>query len=169
MIIDIIGDCYEGRATLAPEQSRSLLDFCLVNGVSLFTVDFLVSTNDNSRDLCDQFYRWLSPFLVGKLMLEKIEGRGFALHECWRLDHASVEVILAETRGDLFANRTLELPEDWVFYRGDSIFFQIVSHEQEGSLRLTHAEYDAFKKLEIPHGQGRLQWTSLPDNPNRSN
>jgi hypothetical protein len=169
MLIDIIGDCYQGRSTLTAEQSRSLLDFCLASGVTLFTVDFLVSTNDNSHALCDQIYRRFSPFLSEKLVLEEIEDRGFALHECWKLDHASINLILKETTGDLFANKVLELPEDWVFYRGDSIFFQIVNHEQEGILRLTDAEYAAFKKLEIPHGQGRVRWASLPDTPNRMN
>src|SRR5206468_434430 len=147
--------------------SGALLEFCHSCGASVFTVNFLYVKGEDSERLTEEFYERLSRFAVGERMLECIEGSGFKLQPSWALNESSIELILQETQGDLFAYNILYLPEDWLVYRDDAILLQIVSHEQEATLRLSIAEYERFQALAIPHSLGLAQWTGLPDEPNR--
>ena len=79
----------------------------------------------------------------------------------------SIEAILKETSGNLLAYDVCNLPEDWLFYLGDEILLQIVSHEQEATLRLSNFQYAEFRKLGIPHKQGQARWSALPESPFR--
>jgi hypothetical protein len=99
--------------------------------------------------------------------VENVYGNGFGRHECWTLNDESVEVILTETAGNLFAYNVLYLPEEWLVYVGDAIILQAVSHEQEITLRLSETQYSEFRKLGIPHKQGQPQWSGLPESPIR--
>lgn len=85
------------------------------------------------------------------------------------LTDESIEAILTQTAGDLLAYNVLHLPEDWLFYVGDAILLQIVSHEQEATLRLSDSQYAEFTKLGIPHKQGQPRWSALPGSPLRTN
>jgi hypothetical protein len=140
--------------TLTPEKSKSLLHFCHSCGASLFTVNFLCDKGEESERLMVAFYGRLSGFAAGDKVLECIESSGFKRQPSWFLNDASIELILRETNGDLFAYNILYLPEDWLLYRDDTIFFQLVSHEQEATLRLSAAEYAKFRSLGIPHSLG---------------
>lgn len=113
------------------------------------------------------FYERLSGFAEEDKVLECIESSGFKRQPSWILNDASMELILRESGGDLFAYNVLYLPEDWLLYRGDTIFLQIVSHEQEATLRLSPAEYEKFQLLGIPHSLEPAQWTGLPEEPIR--
>ena len=44
--------------------------------------------------------------------MENVYGNGFGSHECWTLSDESVEAILTETAGNLFAYTVLCLPEN---------------------------------------------------------
>jgi len=101
--------------------------------------------------------------------LENIYGQGFRLQECWELTDESIGTILTETAGDLLAYNVLYLPEDWLFYVGDAIFFQIISHEQEATLRLSESQYAEFTRLGVPHKHGPAPWSALPGSPFRTN
>jgi hypothetical protein len=151
---------------LTPSQSRHLLNFCRsVGGATVFTVNFIFVKAEESERLANTFYQRLSKFSAGERLLENVFGNGFASHECWSLNDESVEAILTETDGDLFAYNVLCKPEDWLIYAGAEIVLQVVSHEQEITLRLSEAQYSEFTKLGIPHKQGQPQWSGLVERP----
>lgn len=152
---------------LQRRQSRDLLQFCRSVGQTVFTVNFLTVKGEESEQRADVFYQKLSAFSAGKRVLESLYGNGFASRECWVLNDESLEVILEETAGNLFAYNLLYLPEDWLFYVGDSILLQVVSHEQEATLRLSDAQYSNFTRLGIPHKHGQPQYSGLPEMPIR--
>jgi hypothetical protein len=56
-------------------------------------------------------------------------------------------------------------PEDWLIYAGDKIVLQVVSNEQEITLRLSETQYSEFAKLCIPHKQGQPKWSGIPERP----
>jgi hypothetical protein len=146
-----------------------LLQFCRRVGAATFTVNFLYVKGENSERAANDFFQRLSAFLAGERVLENIYGEGFRRQECWVLTDESIDAILTETAGNLFAYEVLCLPEDWVFYVGDAILLQIVSHEQEATLRLSDAQYAEFAELGIPHKPGQPQWSYLPESPLRTN
>ena len=51
-------------------------------------------------------------FSEGERPLENVYGNGFGSDECWTLSDESVEAILTETAGNLFAYTVLCLPEN---------------------------------------------------------
>jgi hypothetical protein len=150
---------------LTPNQSRDLLKFCRTVGATVFTVNFLFVKGEESEGLANSFYQRLSTFSADERLLENIFGSGFERHECWALNDESIEAILAETDGNLFAYNVLYKPEDWLIYAGDELVLQVVSHEQEITLRLSETHYSEFTKLGIPHKQGQPQWSGLPERP----
>ena len=81
----------------------------------------------------------------------------------------STDFIMTETAGNLFAYNVLYLPEDWLFYVGDAVLLQVVSHEQEATLRLPNDQYGEFTRLGIPHKEGQPRWSTLPESPLRQN
>ena len=135
--------------------------------MTVFAVNFLYVKGEDNEKVMEAFYEKLLPFSAGQKVLECIGGSGFREQPCWTVDDSSIELILRETSGDLFAYNILHQPEDWLFYRDDSILLQIVSHEQEAILRVSAAEYERFQKLQIPHSSGLPQWTALPEQPIR--
>jgi hypothetical protein len=166
MLINFVGAGMKSRS-LMPEQSRGILEFCRSAGATLFTVNFVFTKDEESERRMQEFYDRLSPFSCGEKDLENICGDGFSRQPCWVLDDRSIEAILTETGGDLLAYNVLDLPEDWLFYIGDIILLQIVTHEQEATLRVSEMQYAKFKKLGIPHALGCPQWSGLPEEPTR--
>jgi len=133
----------------------------------VFTVNFVFAKDEENEKRMEAFYTRLSPFSAGEKILENIGGDGFSLQACWVLDDQSTEAILNETGGDLLAYKALEMPEDWLFYTGDSILLQIVTHEQEATLRLSEPQYELFRNLGIEHARGCPRWSCLPEEPTR--
>jgi hypothetical protein len=166
MLIHFLG-VYGSERTLTPEKSRALLEFCRSCGATVFAVNFLYVKGEKNERVMEAFYEKLLPFSAGQQVLECIEGSGFRAQPCWTLNDSSIELILRDTSGDLFAYDILHQPEDWLFYRADFILLQIVSHEQEAILRVSATEYERFQTLQIPHGSGLPQWTRLPEQPIR--
>jgi hypothetical protein len=148
-------------------QSRDLLGFCRSVGAAVFTVNFLYVKGEESEERAHAFYRRFRIFSDGERLLESVCGNGFELRESWVLNDESIKAILMETRGNLFAYNVLYLPEDWLFYVGDAIILQVVSHEQEATMRLSKTQYAEFKTLGIAHQQGQPQWSGLPELPMR--
>jgi hypothetical protein len=166
MLINFVGAGMNSRS-LTPDQSRGILNFCRSAGATLFTVNFVFVKGEESERLMREFYERLAPFSSGEKELENICSDGFSPRSCWVLDDRSIEAILNETDGDLLAYDVLYLPEDWLFYVGDMILLQIVTHEQEATLRVSEVQYAEFKKLGIPHTPGCPQWSGLPEEPRR--
>jgi hypothetical protein len=113
-----------------------------------------------------KFRERLAPFSAGRQVLENCGGGRFQEMECWELNTRSLDVILAEADDDLFASFQYG-PEDWIFYVDDSILLQIVTHEQEATLRLNGEQYSAFEALGVSHGKGCPKWSGLPETPIR--
>jgi hypothetical protein len=164
MLINFVGAGMNSRS-LTPAQSRGILKFCRSAGATLFTVNFVFAKGDESERLMCEFYERFSPFSSGEKDLENIWGDGFSPQTCLVLDDQSIEAILNETDGDLLAYDVLHLPEDRLFYAGDIILLQIVTHEQESTLRVSEVRYAEFNKLGIPHAPGCARWTGLPEQP----
>lgn len=154
---------------LSEAQSRAFLRFCCRAGAAVFTVNFLYVKGKDSERVSAAFFQRLSSFSAGEWDLENIYGGGFRRQECWALSDESIEMILRETAGNLFAYDVLHLPEDWLVYVDDVILLQVVSHEQEATLRLSETQYAEFTKLGIPHKAGPAQWSALPESPQRTN
>ena len=153
--------------SLTRDQSRGILGFCRSAGATRFTVNFVFAKGDESERLMHEFYERFSRFSSGEKDLENICGDGFSPQSCWVLDDESIKAILNETDGDLLAYDVLHLPEDWLFYAGDTILLQIVTHEQEATLRVSDVQYAEFEKLGIPHAPGCARWSRLPEQPTR--
>jgi hypothetical protein len=166
MLINFVGAGMNSRS-LTRDQSRGILNFCRSAGATLFTVNFVYAKGEESEKLMQEFYERFSAFSAGEKDLEKICGDGFSPQPCWVLDERSIEAILNETDGDLLAYDILHLPEDWVFYSGDAILLQIVTHEQEATLRLSEVRYGEFEKLGIPYARGCPRYSGLPEQPTR--
>ena len=164
MLINFVGTSSRTR-TFTRDQSKNLLQFCRSVGATLFTVNFIFVKHEASEKRMEEFYARLSRFSCGEKNLENPCGKGFARQQCWVLDEQSVETILNETDGDSFACDTLNLPEDWLFYVGDTILLQIITHEQEATLRIPETQYAEFKKLGITHALGCPRWSGLPEEP----
>jgi hypothetical protein len=158
-----------GAYPFSKEQSRALLQFCHRIGATTFTVNFLYVSGEDSEHAAKSFFQRLSVFAVGQSVLENIYGDGFRRQACWALTDKSIDAVLTETAGNLLAYNVLCIPEDWLFYVGDAIILQVVSHEQEATLRLSDAQYADFTKLKIPHKVGPPQWSGLPELPLRKN
>ena len=126
MLINFVGT-YGKSQSLTRDQSKNILQFCRSAGATLFTVNFVYVKGDVSEKLMEEFYARLSRFSCGEKDLENPCGDGFARQDCWVLDDQSLESILNETNGDLFAYDTPNLPEDWLFYVGDAILLQIIT------------------------------------------
>jgi len=166
MLINFVGAGMKSRS-LTPDQSRGILEFCRSAGATLFTVNFVFVKGEESERLMQEFYKRLSTFSYGEKDLENICGNGFSRQSCWALDDRSTEAILNETGGDLLSYNVMDLPEDWLFYIDDIILLQIVTHEQEATLRVSEMQYEEFKKVGIPHTPGCPQWSVLPEQPTR--
>lgn len=158
-----------GACPLSEAHSRALLQFCHRVGAATFTVNFLYVKGEDSEQTANNFYQRFRRFSAGERVLENIYGQGFRWQECWVLTDESIEAILTETAGVLLSYDVLHLPEDWLFYVGDAILLQIVSHEQEATLRLSDFQYAEFTKLGIPHKQGQPRWSALSESPLRTN
>jgi len=158
-----------GACPLSEAQGRALLQFCRRLGAATFTVNFLFVKGEDSEQAMENFYRRLSVFSAGERVLESIYGEGSRRQECWVLTAESTDFIMTETAGNLFAYNVLYLPEDWLFYVGDAVLLQVVSHEQEATLRLPNDQYGEFTRLGIPHKEGQPRWSTLPESPLRQN
>ena len=132
-------------------QSRALLDFCDVCGVTRFTASFLYAGDD--RTAADVFLRQFEPFLGGKAVLEQTVyvRKQFQERPFYRFTSQSRELILAVCGGSLLAYDVLSYPEDWTFYREEELFFGIVSHEQHAFFRSSEPDYSRFTSLGIPY------------------
>jgi hypothetical protein len=109
MLINFVGT-YSKSQSLTRDQSKNVLQFCRSAGATLFTVNFVFVKGEASEKLMEEFYARLSRFSSGERVLENPCGDGFARQHCWVLDEQSVEIILNETNGDLFAYDTPNLP-----------------------------------------------------------
>jgi hypothetical protein len=167
MLIHFVG-AGSRSPSLTLDQSKGILQYCLAEGATLFTVNFLYVKREESEKLMESFYQRLSPFSAGTRPLESIGGNRFQQLACWIFNDASIDLILNEVDGDLFAYDVTNLPEDWVFYVGESIFLQTVTHEQEAILRISERQYARFKRLGIPHGLGCPQWSGLSEESPRT-
>jgi hypothetical protein len=132
-------------------QSRALLDFCAVCGVTKFTANFLYAGDD--RAAADVFLRQFEPFLGGNAVLERTVyvRKQFQERPFYQFTSQSRELILAVCGGSLLAYDVLSYPEDWTFYREEELFFAIVSHEQHAFFRFSESDYSRFLSLGIPH------------------
>ena len=167
MIVHI--DCdTKGAFPLSEQQSRALLRFCRSVGADVFTVNFLFVRGEESERLAEEFYGRLAPFAAEQKLLECVCGNGFKQQDCWSLTDQTIDVIVTETHGNLFAHSILKLPEDWMIYLGDYVILQVVTHEQEITLRLTDAQFAAFSQLGIPYSPGQPEWSGLPEFPVRT-
>jgi len=156
---------YSFRSPLTIDQSRSLLNWCIREGATLFTVNFLFVKGEDSESLCNAFYDRMEPFAAGIRLLECVEGNGFELQSSFHLNQESLEQILRETSGNLFRNSILYLPEDWLFYIEDLILLQIVNHEDSATIRVNEQQYRTFDALGIPHQAGCSEWSGLTEEP----
>ena len=158
----------KGAYPLSEQQTRALLRFCRSAGADVFTVTFLFIKGEDSERLAEEFYGRLGPFAVGQKIVECVYGNGFRQQDCWSLNNETIELVVRETQGNLLAYDILNLPEDWLFYLGDWILLQVVSHEQEITLRLTNSQFAEFLQLGIPHTLGQPEWSGLPEVPLRT-
>ncbi len=163
-----IDSAAKGAYPLREQQTRELLRFCRSVGAKLFTVNFLFVKGEESERLSDEFYFRLAPFSAGRKLLECVFGNGFKEQDCWSLTEESIELIVNETAGDLLAYDFLKLPEDWLVYVEDSILLQVVTNEQEITLRVTDAELRAFSDIGIPYTVGQPKYSGLRETPLRT-
>jgi hypothetical protein len=148
-------------SNLIEAESERILYFCLDLGADEFTVSFVLITDDSEgKALGKSFFDSLLPYYIGK---KKLEHTVLSLESptspidwnmevaCWDFTHDSLNAILKSYSGSIMYYPGFNCPEDLIIYRGETLLFGSVSHEQYAFLRLTSKEYEQFEKLGIKH------------------
>ena len=138
-----------------PDVTRTarLLEFCLAAGVDAFAVHAYAATEDWPA-VEQHIFAPLAPHSLGMRNLEHtVTWAGqtpVRPTECWRFNPTTAVLITAISGGRLVTTRHGD-PEDWTFYRNDTLFLGVVSHEHFVYLDLTDTEERAFAALGIPY------------------
>jgi hypothetical protein len=143
------------REDLRPEQTWQLLELCRTCGASEFTLQFLEFEGSTST-FCDRVRALLAPFALPPAVRPHVTAwtnhpatRATAL---WALMPASISALRSIFDEGLFTyvcgdhDGWVEEPE---VYRDGEIVLGVVSHEQEGVLRLSRTEQEEVTALRI--------------------
>ena len=146
------------------EQTWALLAWCHERGASELSLDML-GLKDAPETFCDDFRLAAAEFALPDAprehMVTYVGQPPIRPAELWRLTPGSI-VVLREFLGDgLFTypagaweTGCIENP---TFYRDGEVMLGIVSHEEEGVLRLRPGEEGGFAALGIP-SRDRPRW-----------
>ena len=138
---------------LDKEQSARLLDFCLAVGVDCFNAAFLYTSEAERQAMESQFFDQLAPYSLGQQPLENMvvyDGRSQVEPiTVWRLNEATIKLILEACDGSLSSEQVGRYPEDWAFYQNGRLLLGLVTHEGCAFVRLSDKDLGRFNSLGI--------------------
>jgi hypothetical protein len=144
------------ESDLSAEQAWQLLDWCLAHGASEFSVD-RAAIEDTPAPACDAFEAALAPWSRGVQRRRVVANpttcdRSDNVH-VWALNAETVAVLRAFGPEHLFTYE-LDMARGWledpVVWRDEQVMLAIISHEQEGLLRVTPEEVALLGALGLP-------------------
>jgi hypothetical protein len=129
-----------------PEQSWRLAEWCIDRGGDAFSLSLMGVDGEPAPD-CDALQVALTHWSLGEQhrpVVSSRDGKPTAMVPVWRADRESVAMV-RRFFCDTLLNYWLDTDRGWledpVFWRGDEIMLAVISHEQEGVLRLTASEH----------------------------
>lgn len=132
----------------------ALLRWLLAAGADELTVTVMALQGEPAA-VADAFEDALEPFalpLARRRVMVDADGAGSTREvRRWRLSAASLEALLPFVSRGLFhcAPGPAGWLEDLAFYRDGELMLGVLSHQQEGTLRLSAAEHDAVARLGV--------------------
>ena len=139
---------------LPPGATRVLLHWLLNAGADEFTLT-VMGIHGEIAVHADAFEDALEPWVIGmarRRVLTEADGPGSTREvRIFTLNAASLEALLPFLAGGLFHN----VPgpngwlEDFAFYRDGDLVLGVVTHLQEGTLRLTAAEHEEVARMGV--------------------
>jgi hypothetical protein len=146
----------------APDVTPRLLRWLLDAGADEFTLT-VMGIHGEIAAHADAFEDAIEPFVTGlarRRVLTDADGQGSTREvRLFQLSAASLKALLPFLSGGLFHN----VPgpdgwlEDFIFYRGNELMLGIVTHLQEGTLRLTTAEHGEVAQMGVTSTESR-EW-----------
>ena len=154
---------YLRRAEVNPDSTWRLLRWLVQRGADEFSLDML-SVQGRDASHLEDLDRQLAPFSRGQRLREHISApsRNELVRptQVWSLNEHTESILTQVFKSGLFAYPALETPGGWVerpcVYRDGDLVLTIISHESEGMLRLSTAEFDALSTvIDLPlHERG---------------
>jgi hypothetical protein len=146
---------YVFEHSLRGERGPRLLRYLLSHGADEFTIT-VMTLQDTPAPFADAFEDQLAPFerpAAERRILTRATASDLgALVRLWSFNDTSLERLLSFLDKGLF--RWPAGPDGWLedltIYRRGELVLGLVSHEQEGVLRLTHQEHIEVGALDIP-------------------
>ena len=146
---------YVFEHSLRGERGRRLLHYLLERGADEFSIT-VMALQDTPGPFADAFEDALGPFELPSAPRRVLTGadshdlgRGVRL---WTFNETSLGRLLSLLDGRLFHSPVG--PEGWLedltIYRKSELALGLVSHEQEGALRLTEEELSEVAAMGIP-------------------
>jgi hypothetical protein len=138
-------------------QSRALLDWCVARGADTFTVN-VVGCDPEFQQYCatveERFARYAVPKKeFGPIPQGPPGGAWTQPRYLWSLTSESADILWSELKRGLVScsYENGAWLEDPVLYRGREIMLGIVSHENEGVLRIRPDEQHLLDTAAIPY------------------
>lgn len=147
---------------LRSDVSEPLLRWLLVSGADEFTLT-VMGIHGEIAAHADAFEDALEPFVIGlarRRVLIDADGQGSTREvRVFQLNSASLDALLPFLAGGLFHNAPSPDGwfEDFAFYRDGELMLGVVTHLQEGTLRLTSAEHDEVARMGVTSTQSE-EW-----------
>jgi len=137
------------------ERGPRLLRYLLAHGADEFSIT-VMALQDTPAPFADAFEDELGAYerpVARRRVLTDADGSDFARAvRLWTLTERSLERLLSFLRDGLFSCEAG--PDGWLedlkFYRESELLLGLVSHENEGVLRLTQQEHAEVAALGIP-------------------
>jgi hypothetical protein len=137
-----------------PDVTPQLLRWLLDAGVDEFTLT-VMGIHGETAAHADAFEDAIEPFVLGlarRRVLVDADGQGSTREvRIFAFNHASLEALLPFLASGLFYNAPSPdgWLEDFAFYRAGDLVLGVVTHLQEGTLRLTEVEHRAVARMGI--------------------
>lgn len=153
---------YVFHEDLAGPESRLLLDWCLARGGDAFTL-VVIGSPDGPDEVERELRSRLAPFALHAGVVRPIpepEPGSYWTRpaDLWRLTPESAEILWSALDEDLLTYYPggAEWCEDPIIYRSGELLLGVISHEQEGILRVGPEDEASLRAAGIPfRGEGR--------------
>ncbi len=133
---------------ISEDESWKLLDWCFQNSADEFTFGFVYADIDEEKEKVKEILELFEPFSKGM-----IERRLVGLYtakkvEIYNLNNKSIELLKKIFDVGLFEDCFFG-PQDINLYRNKELMFGILTHEDEGILKIKNKEMFSFNRLNI--------------------
>jgi hypothetical protein len=149
--LSLVQAYYFTPTLLGPEESWRLLRWCVEQGASEFSLRVL-SVASESGPIADEFEDAFAACFIStarRRVMTSVTGDRTRDVRLWRLDSTSAALLESYLPRGLFTNAVNPLGwfEDPLVYRNGELMLGVVTHEQEGVLRVSSDELRELERL----------------------